>query len=109
MPEPVPAGGSIMKRVLAAVAAAALVATAVVGGVTARSTSAPGYDVANVGAYGGEPSIVSDGRGNLYDTTPSGGTITYRSIDRGATWQQTTTADPNSGDDCLATDQANAV
>src|SRR5207245_217964 len=45
----------------------------------------------------------------LYDTTPSGGTITYRSINQGATWSQVATADPNSGDDCLATDQANAV
>jgi hypothetical protein len=99
-----------MRRVLLALAVVvALAATASVGAVTARSPIAPAYQVVNVGAYGGEPSIVSDTSGRLYDTTPSGGTITYRSTDRGATWQQTTTADPNSGDDCLATDQSNAV
>src|SRR5256885_13841085 len=98
-----------MRRVPTAVAAATLLVAAFVGGVTARSTSTPAYQVVNVGAYGGEPSIVSDTNGNLYDTTPSGGTITYRSSDRGRDWQQVTTADPNSGDDCLATDQANAV
>ena len=69
----------------------------------------PGYSVANVGAYGGEPSIVSDNAGQLYDTTPSGGTITYTSTDHGSAWRQVTTADPNSGDDCIATDQANSV
>jgi hypothetical protein len=71
--------------------------------------SSPAYSVANVGAYGGEPSIVSDNVGQLYDTTPSGGTVTYTSTDHGSTWRQVATADPNSGDDCLATDQANAV
>ncbi|TMD94342.1 MAG: exo-alpha-sialidase [Chloroflexi bacterium] len=75
----------------------------------AMAAPPPGYSIANVGAYGGEPSIVSDSRGQLYDTTPSGGTITYTSTNSGATWHQVTTADPNSGDDCLATDQANSV
>jgi hypothetical protein len=77
--------------------------------VAVLAAPAPTYSVANVGAYGGEPSIVSDRLGRLYDTTPSGGTIAYTSTDHGTTWQQVTTADPNSGDDCLATDQANAV
>ena len=98
-----------MKRVPAVVAATTLLVGVVVGGVSARTPSSPAYEVADVGAYGGEPSIVSDTKGVLYDTTPSGGTITYRSTNRGATWQQVTTADPNSGDDCLATDQSNAV
>src|SRR5439155_15498252 len=35
--------------------------------------------------------------------------ITYTSTNKGASWSQVTTADPNSGDDCLATDQANSV
>jgi hypothetical protein len=65
--------------------------------------------VANVGAYGGEPSIVSDSRGELYDTTASGGTVFYRSAAGGQTWAKGTTADAASGDDCLATDQSNAV
>jgi len=73
------------------------------------AAQSPGYTIANVGAYGGEPSIVSDTAGRLYDTTPSGGTITYRSTDSGASWTQVTTADPSSGDDCLATDQSGAV
>ena len=75
----------------------------------ALGAGTPNYSVANVGAYGGEPSIVSDNLGQLYDTTPSGGTITYTSTNHGSTWKQVTTADPSSGDDCLATDQANAV
>src|SRR5256886_4829675 len=69
----------------------------------------PGYTVADVCACGGEPSLVADNLGQLYISTPSGGTITYTSTNRGATWTQVTTADPNSGDDCLATDQANSV
>ena len=88
--------------------------TAVVGAAVAGTTGAlagtqPGYSLANVGAYGGEPSIVSDSQGRLYDATPSGGTITYISTNKGSAWHQVTTADPNSGDDCLATDQSNAV
>src|SRR5437868_15425760 len=75
----------------------------------ALASATPGYSLANVGAYGGEPSIVSDRLGQLYDTTPSGGTITYTSTTKGQSWTQVTTADPNSGDDCLATDQSNAV
>ena len=73
------------------------------------AATSPTYSIADVGAYGGEPSILSDRLGRLYDTTPSNGTITYTSTDHGASWQKVTTADPNSGDDCLATDQANAV
>src|SRR5947208_2401352 len=98
-----------MKRPILSVATAALLLAASVGSASARPPSAPGYQVANVGAYGGEPSIVSDPSGRLYVATPQGGTITYLSTDRGKTWQQTTTADPNSGDDCLATDQSGAV
>jgi hypothetical protein len=98
-----------MNRVLAGLAAASLLVGVIVGVASARSSSPPAYQVADVGAYGGEPSIVSDSKGVLYDTTPSGGTITYRSTNRGASWTQVTTADVNSGDDCLATDQANAV
>src|SRR5437870_3784670 len=86
-----------------------LVASASLGMQTGLAASSPGYSLANVGPYGGEPSIVSDSLGQLYDTTPSGGTLTYTSTDRGKTWRPVTTADPNSGDDCLATDQSNAV
>src|SRR5216110_1571839 len=95
----------LRKGVLAAMAAAAVV----VASSPAQAASTPAYKVVNVGAYGGEPSIVSDNLGQLYDTTPSGGTITYTSTNKGASWSQVTTADPNSGDDCLATDQANSV
>ncbi|MEA2674486.1 MAG: hypothetical protein QOI92_1678, partial [Chloroflexota bacterium] len=87
-----------MRRLVLAAAAAALLSTALIGSVSARPPSAPGYAVANVGAYGGEPSIVSDTSGHLYDTTPSGGTITYLSTNRGSTWQQVATADASSGD-----------
>jgi hypothetical protein len=69
----------------------------------------PTYSVADVGPYGGEPSIASDALGQLYETTPEGGTLTYTSKDHGTTWKKVTTADPKSGDDCIATDQSNAV
>jgi len=75
----------------------------------ALAGTAPRYRLATVGPYGGEPSIVSDSLGELYDTTPSGGTLFYRSADGGKTWSQATTADTASGDDCLATDQSNAL
>ena len=102
-----------MKRSRSVVLAAAGIAS-VVGAAIGLSPGVlgaqpPGYTVANVGAYGGEPSIVSDSLGQLYVSTPTGGTITYTSTNRGATWNKVTTADPNSGDDCLATDQANSV
>ena len=74
-----------------------------------QAAGPPGYQTSDVGAFGGEPSIVSDKLGQLYDATPSGGTLTYTSTNHGVNWKQVTTADPNSGDDCLATDQANAV
>ena len=73
------------------------------------AASAPTYSLANVGAYGGEPSITANSKGELYDTTPSGGTILYKSTDKGVNWAQTTTADPSSGDDCVFTDQANKL
>jgi hypothetical protein len=98
------------RHALLAAAGIGSVVAAAIGlspGVLGASTS--GYTVTNVGAYGGEPSIVSDGVGQLYITTPQGGTITYTSTNRGATWSQVATADSRSGDDCLATDQANAV
>ena len=102
-----------MKRSRSALLAAAGIASVVAAAIGlspgALAASPLGYTVTNVGAYGGEPSIVSDTLGQLYIATPSGGTITYTSTDRGATWTRVTTADPNSGDDCLATDQANSV
>jgi hypothetical protein len=100
-------------RALAAAGATSLIAAAVglaMGApVAVLGSATPAYSIANVGAYGGEPSIVSDSLGQLYDTTPQGGTITYTSTDHGTTWAQVKTADPVSGDDCLATDQLNAV
>ena len=91
--------------------AAALIAVAAIGtaGATGKPTPAPSYKLANVGAYGGEPTIASNSKGELYDTTPSGGTLLYKSTNHGSTWTQATTADPSSGDDCVFTDQSNAV
>ena len=94
------------RAVVLAVAGSVALLTSLSGGLAA---SPPGYSLANVGAYGGEPSIASDQLGQLYDTTPSGGTITYTSSSQGSNWRQVATADPSSGDDCLATDQANSV
>jgi len=105
--------GCFRKGALALAGMVGVMATAVGASLTAGTSvlaaSPPTFSIANVGAYGGEPSIVSDRAGRLYDTTPSGGTVTYTSTNRGAGWTQVTTADPASGDDCLATDQSNAV
>ncbi len=83
---------------------------ALLGG-SQRAGAAPAFafGTVNVGAYGGEPSIISDGKGVLYESTPQGGTVTYKSTDHGATWHQVTTADRASGDDCLGVDQSNAL
>jgi hypothetical protein len=89
--------------VLAAVGGGLLVGPAQAG------AAAPRYSLVNVGKYGGEPSIAASPQGVLYDTTPSGGTILYRSTNQGRTWNKTTTADPSSGDTCVATDQSGAV
>jgi len=77
--------------------------------VGAYAVGPPTYVLIDAGAFGGEPTIASDSNGVLYDTTPSGGTRLYRSYDSGDTWAQVTTADPKSGDDCVTTDQSNAV
>jgi len=79
------------------------------GPAAGKASKPPAYTLANVGAYGGEPSIAANSKGELYDTTPSGGTILYRSTNHGASWTQATTADPSSGDDCVATDQSGAI
>jgi hypothetical protein len=97
-----------MRPIFTAFAATAVFVVGLMGASPAAAAS-PGYQVVTVGKYGGEPSIVSDRQGRLYDTTPSGGTRTWRSTNHGASWTKVTTADPNSGDDCLATDQSNAV
>jgi hypothetical protein len=103
--------GSFQPR-SAVIIGAAIVAASLAGvmsGTAAHASDDPGFSIANVGPYGGEPSILSDGKGVLYDSTPSGGLLVYRSTDRGVTWTPATTPDPNSGDTCLATDQSNAV
>jgi len=97
----------------------AAVVTAVVGigalavsispGATASGGFTQKWSIANAGPFGGEPSLASDPKGVLYDMTPSGGMLTYRSTDHGRTWKPTATADPRSGDDCVTTDQTGAV
>ena len=84
------------------------VATAALAAPSAGATP-PTYGVANVGAFGGEPSITAGPTGELYDTTPSGGTLLYKSSDGGNTWAQAGTADKSSGDDCVFTDQSGAL
>ena len=91
--------------------AVVLLAFAAIGapGASGKPAPAPAYKLATVGAFGGEPTITANTKGELYDTTPSGGTLLYKSTNHGATWSQATTADPSSGDDCVFTDQSNAV
>ena len=104
---------SLFRRRSLVIAGSAILITTMAGAVDGSAAPVgsddPGYSVANVGAFGGEPSIVSDSRGVLYDSTPSGGVLVYRSLDHGVTWTKATTPDPNSGDTCLATDQSNAL
>ena len=96
-------------RALAGVLVLLMVAAIGATSASGKPTPAPAYKLATVGAYGGEPTIASNTNGELYDTTPSGGTLLYKSTNHGTTWSQTTTADPSSGDDCVFTDQSNAV
>src|SRR5207248_3120871 len=67
------------------------------------------WTLANVGKFGGEPSIAIAPDGVMYENTPSKGMVSYRSSDHGRSWTPTTVADKSSGDDCLATDQSGAV
>ena len=76
---------------------------------TASAANHQRWRIADVGPFGGEPSIASDPHGNLYDITPSGGMIAYRSSNRGNTWAPVAVADKSSGDDCVTTDQTGAV
>jgi hypothetical protein len=78
-------------------------------GATASGSFTQKWSIANAGPFGGEPSLTADPKGVLYDMTPSGGMLTYRSTDHGRTWKPTATADPNSGDDCVTTDQTGAI
>src|SRR5579859_3859252 len=108
-----------VRRLLFVLAGLTLVASGLVARVSAPAVAGagPAYSLANVGAYGGEPSIASDSKGVLYETTPSGlpsGPLagdppTYRSTNNGANWTMLQPADTNSGDDCLATDQARSL
>src|SRR4029077_6190204 len=83
---------------------------AVAAGVASAKTSKPpAYSLATVGAFGGEPSITANSKGELYDATPSGGTILYKSTNHGSTWTQATPADARSGDDCVFPDQSDAL
>jgi hypothetical protein len=100
-----PKGGWCLAGALGAVAV--LVATAPSG--AGAVGGGLNFSIANVGKYGGEPSMVTDRNGVLYVSTPQGGTVTYRSDDHGASWHPVKLADPNSGDDCLGTDESGAV
>src|SRR5579884_2748402 len=101
-----------MKMIVRVAVSAVLALTALQGLLAAPAgarTDTPSYALVTVGRFGGEPTIASSPTGVLYDTTPSGGTILYRSTDRGRSWIKATTADKASGDDCVTTDQSGAV
>ncbi len=101
-----------MRMFFRAVASVLLAFGAVLGVFAATAgarTDSPSYALVTVGKFGGEPTIASSPTGVLYDTTPSGGTILYRSTNHGESWTKATTADKASGDDCVTTDQSGAV
>lgn len=87
--------------------AVCVVAFGCISGAAVAST--PRYRLANVGPFGGEPTITANKKGELYDITPSGGTILYKSKNHGASWTKATTANTSSGDDCVFTDQADEL
>src|SRR5207253_1185655 len=99
----------VLAMVAGLLALAGYYGTVAAGVADAKASKPPAYSLANVGAYGGEPSITANSKGELYDTTPSGGTILYKSTNHGSTWTQATTADASSGDDCVFTDQSDAL
>jgi hypothetical protein len=98
----------IRRRLLMAAATAALAATSLTAPFGAQAATNLAFRTVDVGPYGGEPSITSDAHGVLYDTSPSG-PETFRSTTGGASWTPIQSADNNSGDDCLATDQSTAL
>ncbi len=90
--------------------------------VGALAASPPAYNLVGLGSgtFGGEPSITADGNGVIYDTTPGGEAGVYRSLNHGAAFTcpkhdatvtppACTGPDTVSGDNCLATDQLNAL
>jgi hypothetical protein len=97
-----------LRRGVMALSAAGGLAVSMLGSQLGASSAGLSYSLVNVGTYGGEPSITSDSNGILYDTSPSHGTI-FQSNDKGLTWSSHTAPDPSSGDNCLATDQSNAL
>lgn len=96
------------RSALGVAAAVALAAATLASQSSVHAASAATYGLATLAGYGGEPSITADSNGVLYDTSPSG-PQTYRSVDKGVSWQAIESPDPNSGDDCLATDESNAL
>ena len=87
----------------------ALIGIAVTASPGASASVHPHWSLAKVGAFGGEPSLASDPHGVLYDVTPSGGMIGYRSTNHGKTWKAMAVPDTSSGDDCVTTDQTGAI
>lgn len=88
---------------------ASLAAASVSLAVVASASDAPAFSVNRVSAYGGEPSLTAAPDGTLYEASllaPQ----SFRSTDGGVTWTAGTVATKaGTGDDCLATDQSNAV
>ena len=92
--------------------AAVGLATAALASPIGAGAANPTYNIRQIQAntYGGEPSIASDGNGVLYYDSPSQGLQMWYSLDHGLNWTASTTdPDATSGDNCLATDQSNAV
>ena len=87
----------------------ALIGVAVSASPGASASAHPRWSLAKVGPFGGEPSLASDPHGVLYDVTPSGGMIGYRSTDHGKSWKAMAVPDKSSGDDCVTTDHTGAI
>lgn len=102
--------GNARRGVLAGLAAGCLAGALLGSPRTVIADVPPAYNVVDVGSqYGGEPYIISDPAGNLYDSSPSLGAGFLLSTNHGAGWTGPFTADPSSGDTALGSDQSGAV
>jgi len=91
------------------VAVAGLAGSSLTLAVGANAGESPAFSINRVSDYGGEPSLIGSPDGTLYEASLESPRA-YRSADGGVTWTKGALAtDAGTGDDCLASDQSNAI
>ncbi|HZU76907.1 MAG TPA: hypothetical protein VFA70_09105, partial [Dehalococcoidia bacterium] len=103
-------GLSVRRWALALLGAAGMAVGMLGAPLGASAGSMPSFSLANVGPYGGEPSMTSDHNGYLYVTSPSG-PETFRANpgSNGSSWTPIQSGDTSSGDDCFGMDEINTL